>query len=246
MGLYKIHWRFPKIRVLLDTAKIRKIGRFLENYFYKKGQHISFRLKNANESTKTVWRYHHYKSWMDYPTKRATILSALRKVDIMASDEYQRYHSAKSKIKEFLDLQYPAGILRYMCAVVARDSGHLSWMMARLSIWKHRLLPVPTTTSCTKAVTFGHHFYDHWILFYPSWQLRSKRRRHFTLRGISLEFGIGPPWALHSLSSASGPTSHNIHLCGTFYSFKDKLYLADVGLSYLGKIMSLFFGNSEK
>ena len=35
--------------------------------------------------------------------------------------------SAMAKCKEFLDLEYPPGILRYMCAALARETGHNSW-----------------------------------------------------------------------------------------------------------------------
>ena len=61
----------------------------------------SVRLKNANEDTCSlaVWRYHHYRSRVDYATKRATVFSTLRKVDRMASDPEQLTISAMAKCK---------------------------------------------------------------------------------------------------------------------------------------------------
>ena len=56
-----------------------------------------------------------------------TVFSTLRKVDLMASDPEQLTISAMAKCKEFLDLEYPPGILRYMCAALARETGHSSW-----------------------------------------------------------------------------------------------------------------------
>ena len=103
-------------------------GCFLENVFSKTPDgNIRFRLKNANEDSLAVWRYHHYRSRVDYATKRATVFSTLRKVDRMASDPEQLTISAMAKCKEFLDLEYPPGILRYMCAALARETGHSSW-----------------------------------------------------------------------------------------------------------------------
>ena len=47
-----------------------------------------------------VWRYHDYRSRLDYPTKRATLMGALRKVDKMASDSTQRRIGALAKCKQ--------------------------------------------------------------------------------------------------------------------------------------------------
>ena len=89
------------------------------------------RLKNVNATNTHVWRYHHYLSNIDYATKRATLLSTLKKADRMANDVDERLQSAQDKCSEFLRLGYPPGILRYMCAVVARDTGHGEWMRVR-------------------------------------------------------------------------------------------------------------------
>jgi hypothetical protein len=102
---------------------------FLESHFFVTPEGtVRYRLKNDNETGTQVWRYHHYRSHVDYSTKRATLLSTLKKVDRMASDSEQRAISARAKCAEFLRLGYPRGIIRYMCAVLARESGHVEWL----------------------------------------------------------------------------------------------------------------------
>ena len=86
---------------------------------------MTFRLKNDNEKSVSIWRYHDYRSRLDYATKRAIIQAALKKVHNMASDDAQLFISAKAKCREFLSLGYPAGILRYMCAMMQHSTGHL-------------------------------------------------------------------------------------------------------------------------
>ena len=81
--------------------------------------------------TTRVWRYHDYRSHLDYTTKRVVLLSTLRKVDKMCSDADMRLESAVTKCKEFLRLGYPEGIIRYMCALVARDTRHVEWLDVR-------------------------------------------------------------------------------------------------------------------
>ena len=49
----------------------------------------------------------------------------------MCSDEGMRFESAVTKCKEFLRLGYPEGIVRYMCALVARDTRHMEWLEVR-------------------------------------------------------------------------------------------------------------------
>ena len=61
-------------------------GTFLESTIFKVGDDVSFRLKNQNEFGNNIWRYHDYRSRLDYTTKRAILISTLRKVDKMASD----------------------------------------------------------------------------------------------------------------------------------------------------------------
>ena len=100
---------------------------FLENTIEHSEDVVRYRLKNLNEKGCTVWRYHDYRSRIDYATKRATILSALKKADVMGSDAYQIKLAGIYKCKEFLALRYPAGILRHMCRQVAFATGHFVW-----------------------------------------------------------------------------------------------------------------------
>ena len=84
-----------------------------------------------NTACMYVWRYHHYRSRMDYTIKRATMLATLRKVHMMASDADSFEASALSKCKEFINLGYPIGILRHMCGILAHSEGQVGWMRIR-------------------------------------------------------------------------------------------------------------------
>ena len=106
-------------------------GTFLETRFRTLPNGITYRLKNDNETRKTVWRYHHYYSGLPYRMKRATLMATLRKVHLMASDSEQLMVSAVAKLQEFLDLKYPVGILRFMCAIMARDYSDITWRRIR-------------------------------------------------------------------------------------------------------------------
>ena len=106
-------------------------GKFLETSFFKEGNQVRFRLKNDNESASKVWRYHDYRSRLDYTTKRATIKCALRKANDMASDAEQLFISARAKCEEFLDLGYPSGILRHMCTRILYETENPTWREVR-------------------------------------------------------------------------------------------------------------------
>ena len=49
----------------------------------------------------------------------------------MASDPEPLMASAIAKLQEFLDLKYPIGILRFMCAIMARDYSDITWRRIR-------------------------------------------------------------------------------------------------------------------
>jgi len=122
---------FKKSECYWGPLKLEGAGNdtFLENVFHKDmNRKIQFRLKNANESETRVWRYHHYRSGLDYTTKRAILMSTLRKVDRMASNAEQLQISVRAKCIEFLKLGYPKGILKYMCSIMARDTAHKTWL----------------------------------------------------------------------------------------------------------------------
>ena len=114
-------------------------GTFLETVFsINEDRTVRCRLKNVNENAMCVWRYHHYRSQLDYTTKRAILMSTLRKVDAMASDPQQLTLSARTKCREFLRLGYPSGILRYMCGTLERETscprGHCAWRTVRAQL----------------------------------------------------------------------------------------------------------------
>jgi len=119
-----------------QPLKLEKAGqtRFLETEFESDGDSVCYRLKNDNATGPNIWRYHHYKSALPYETKRATILASLRKIHIMTSDGSQRFRSAMEKLREFKNLQYPIGILRFFCAIMARDTSDLTWRQVRDAI----------------------------------------------------------------------------------------------------------------
>ena len=106
-------------------------GTFLETTFESDGLNCEFRLKNANEDADKVWRYHHYESSLPYEMKRACLLATLRKVHKMASSRVQLIKSAEAKLQEFTQLQYPKGIRKFMCAIMARDSSNTAWRYVR-------------------------------------------------------------------------------------------------------------------
>ena len=100
----------------------------------KEGSHISYRLKNVNEESIKVWRYHHYRSRLAYATKRATMMAALRKAFDMGSDSEQKLIGIQAKCKEFINLEYPPGILKFMCERLYHETGHTVWLIAKGTI----------------------------------------------------------------------------------------------------------------
>ena len=113
-----------------DPLKLEdgKKGIFLETTFKIEDGDTKFWLKNANEFSNEVWRYHHYESQAAYATKRATLLATLKKVDKMASGPEEMKQSALAKMMEFIRLGYPRGIMKYMCYMIAYETGNSQWM----------------------------------------------------------------------------------------------------------------------
>ena len=113
------------------TLEEGKEGTFLETRFMVSPdkKNISFRLKNDNEGRNEpqIWRYHHFQSYGNYTQKRATLLASLRKVHHMASDSKQLFFSGVDKLKEFANLDYPKGIRKFMCGIMARDTEDFTW-----------------------------------------------------------------------------------------------------------------------
>ena len=107
-------------------------GVFLETRYATDGvSKWSYRLKNENEERLKVWRYHHYHSALPYQMKRACLIATLRKVHKMASDRGELFTSAQAKLNEFAELQYPCGIRKFMCAIMARDYSSTVWRHVR-------------------------------------------------------------------------------------------------------------------
>ena len=127
---------FKKSTCYWDPLKLEasKEGIFLETQFRKlEGEKLQYRLKNDNEKERTVWRYHHYLDNGNIWTKRATLMATLRKVHKMASDDKQLFISGTAKIKEFREIGYPPGVLRYMCAIMAKEESCMTWREIRNS-----------------------------------------------------------------------------------------------------------------
>ena len=108
-------------------------GTFLESTFEVERGRMRYRLKNANEGGVTkVWRYQSYDSYVSHQQKRSTLISTLRKVEKMASDDGQCLRSAVDKIKEFRKIGYPAAVCAKACGILAADSGRWTWKLAAM------------------------------------------------------------------------------------------------------------------
>ena len=66
--------------------------------------------------------------------KRQVVLATLKKVERMASNVDQLWKSAIPILEEFTNLGYPIGILKFMCAVVAKDTCSRVWLDIRDAI----------------------------------------------------------------------------------------------------------------
>ena len=105
---------------------------FLETSFdITRNGDLEYKIKNDNEMETKIWRYHHYESNISYALKRSTLLASLRKVHKMANTPQQLLLSGICKLKEFEKLQYPSGIRKYMCAIMAKETSTLMWRTIR-------------------------------------------------------------------------------------------------------------------
>ena len=52
----------------------------------------------------------------------------------MASDKTKLFDSAEKKLKEFLNLDYPIGMLWKACSRIAREEGEGAWISIRKKI----------------------------------------------------------------------------------------------------------------
>ena len=122
----KSEWYWPPLKLEGDNGDV-----FLETQFYIENGKIRHRLKNVNEHTKKVWRYHHYESYSQYQQIKATLIACLWKVQNMASDDEQLFISGCAKLKEFELLSYPKHLRTYGCAVMAKGTGNTTWFDIR-------------------------------------------------------------------------------------------------------------------
>ena len=104
---------------------------FLETRFVIENNQATYRLKNDNETEYRIWRYHDFDSYGGYTEKRANLFNCLRKVASYASNDAQLLFSGAAKLKEFEHLHYPAGIRRFACTILARDTCNSTWLKLR-------------------------------------------------------------------------------------------------------------------
>ena len=126
---------FEKSECYMDPLKLEpgKEGTFLETCFKVEGNRIRTWLKNDNVVGKPakIWRYHHFHSHAPFRQKRATLISCLRKVEAMASDDKAVWDSALDKIAEFQQLGYPRGMLWDACSKMGATSRNRTWFDIR-------------------------------------------------------------------------------------------------------------------
>ena len=60
---------------------------------------------------------HSFDSYTTVAQKNSTMVAALKKVDFMASDEVERFQSARDKLREFEALGYPSSMRRNACGM---------------------------------------------------------------------------------------------------------------------------------
>ena len=109
-------------------------GTFLETSFeVTSGNKIRYWLKNKADLT-SQWKYSHFDSHASLTQKRSTMIATLRKVHQMASDKKKLILSAEKKIKEFLNLKYPIGMIWKACSRIAREECEGTWITIRKNI----------------------------------------------------------------------------------------------------------------
>ena len=62
------------------------------------------------------------------------MMAALRKAFDMGSDSEQKLIGIQAKCKEFINLEYPPGILKFMCVRLYHQTGHTVWLIAKGTI----------------------------------------------------------------------------------------------------------------
>ena len=62
------------------------------------------------------------------------MMAALRKAFVMGSDSEQKLIGIQAKCEEFLNLDYPPGILKYMCVRLYHETRDTVWIIAKDAI----------------------------------------------------------------------------------------------------------------
>ena len=116
---------------------------FLETTFeITEANTIRFWLKNTNEEGKppTIWRYAHFASYAPFEQKRAVLMACLRKIHKMSSDGLARMRSARQKLHEFKQLEYPSRMLWTACTTMGVTTRDTIWFRIR-DTWEQRQQP---------------------------------------------------------------------------------------------------------
>ena len=109
---------------------------FLETKFSISQEGLRYWIKNDNEESTKVWRYHHFESDISLSQKQTTLIAVLRKVHKMSTEGPILYRSAVNKLKEFIRLKYPLKLCKMACSVVARETGSIIWMSVRRFLYQ--------------------------------------------------------------------------------------------------------------
>ena len=97
---------------------------------------IRYWLKNnANENQH--WNYNHFLSHASLIQKKSVLTAALRKVNNYASDKGTLTFSANKKIRQFLNIGYPIGMIKKVCNKIAATEGNGTWISIRNNIHFH-------------------------------------------------------------------------------------------------------------
>ena len=91
-------------------------------------------LKANSRRGEALRSLYYYRSRLAYTTKRATMMAALRKAFDMGSDSEQKLIGIQAKCKEFIDLEYPPGILKFMCMRLYHETRDTVWLIAKGAI----------------------------------------------------------------------------------------------------------------
>ena len=79
----------------------------------------------------------HYHSYTPWAAKWSVLISTLKKVNKMASDDTSLMNSAIRKLAEFAKLRYPTQALLRACSLVAVNTRNATWFKVRGTFSKY-------------------------------------------------------------------------------------------------------------